>query len=171
MPGDSSETGVSSQSGNSRGTGRAHEAGAARRAAVQTRGYARIATEEAFAPAWMLERYESLLARRAVDDPGFQSLWGFYLGSRSERATQIIARLKELGGQRLADMDASGIDRQIISLTAPGVQVFDAASATALARDANDIQLVLNAAEIVAQPPDVIAQALERTLFENRLRQ
>ena len=138
MPGDSSETGVSSQSGNSRGTGRALEAGAARRAAVLTRGYASIATEEAFAPAWMLERYESLLARRAVDDPGFQSLWGFYLGSRSERATQIIARLKELGGQRLADMDASGIDRQIISLTAPGVQVFDAASAPALARDAND---------------------------------
>jgi len=119
-------------------TGSAGDAGAARLAAVRARGYARIATEEAFAPAWMLERYESLLAQRAVDDPGFQSLWGFYLGSRSPRATQIIARLKELGPQRLADMDASGIDRQIISLTAPGVQVFDTASATALARDAND---------------------------------
>src|ERR1700685_1097702 len=107
MPGDSSEPGDARQPG---------DAGVARQAAVRARGYARIATEEAFAPAWMLERYASLLARRAVDDPGFQSLWGFYLGSRSPRATQIIARLKELGPQRLADMDASGIDRQIISL-------------------------------------------------------
>src|ERR1700726_102930 len=96
-------------------------AGTARTAAARARGYERIATEEAFAPAWMLERYETLLARRAVDDPGFQSLWGFYLGSRSPRATQIIARLKDLGPQRLADMDATGIDRQVISLTAPGV--------------------------------------------------
>jgi 5-carboxyvanillate decarboxylase len=111
---------------------------AARLQAVQARGYARIATEEAFAPALMLERYRTLLARRAIDDPGFQSLWGFYLGSRSARATQIIAKLQDLGAQRLADMDATGIDRQIISLTAPGVQVFDAATAVAVARDAND---------------------------------
>jgi 5-carboxyvanillate decarboxylase len=109
-----------------------------RTAGVRARGYARIATEEAFAPGWMLERYQALLATRAVDDPGFESLWGFYLGSRSPRATQIIAKLKDLGSQRLADMDASGIDRQIISLTGPGVQVFDAATAAAVARDAND---------------------------------
>jgi 5-carboxyvanillate decarboxylase len=129
MPGISSDTGES---------GQPRDAGSERLAAAQARGYARIATEEAFAPGWMLDRYQSLLARRAVDDPGFQSLWGFYLGSRSPRATQIISRLKDLGPQRLADMDASGIDRQIISLTAPGVQVFDAATAASLARDAND---------------------------------
>ena len=40
--------------------------------------------------------------------------------------------------RRFADMDATGIDRQIISLTSPGVQVFDAATGTSLARDAND---------------------------------
>jgi len=114
------------------------DASSARAAGVRARGYARIATEEAFAPGWMLERYQSLLARRALDDPGFNSLWGFYLGSRSARATQIITRLKDLGPQRLADMDATGIDRQIISLTSPGVQVFDRASAVAMARDAND---------------------------------
>jgi 5-carboxyvanillate decarboxylase len=110
----------------------------ARLRAVSARGYARIATEEAFAPAAMLERYRTLLARRAIDDPGFESLWGFYLGSRSQRATQIIAKLQDLGPQRIADMDATGIDRQIISLTGPGVQVFDAATGSAMARDAND---------------------------------
>lgn len=114
------------------------DSSAARLQAVRARGYARIATEEAFAPAAMLERYRSLIAQRAIDDPGFESLWGFYLSSRSPRATQIIAKLQDLGAQRLADMDATGIDRQIISLTAPGVQVFDAATATAIARDAND---------------------------------
>ena len=111
---------------------------AARLAAISARGYARIATEEAFATRDMMQRYRDLLARRAVDDPGFQSMWGFYLGSSSARATSIIERLQELGEPRLADMDASGIDRQIISLTSPGVQVFDAATAVAIARDAND---------------------------------
>jgi 2,3-dihydroxybenzoate decarboxylase len=114
------------------------EQNAARLQAVQKRGYARIATEEAFAPAAMLEGYRKLLSRHAFDDPGFESLWGFYLGSRSARATQIITKLQDLGPQRIADMDASGIDRQIISLTGPGVQIFDAATAVSVARDAND---------------------------------
>jgi 5-carboxyvanillate decarboxylase len=35
-------------------------------------------------------------------------------------------------------MDASGIAKQLVLLTAPGVQVFDAPTGTALARDAND---------------------------------
>ena len=35
-------------------------------------------------------------------------------------------------------MDASGIAKQIVFLTAPGVQVFDAATGTSLAGDAND---------------------------------
>lgn len=111
---------------------------AARLESIRTRGYARIATEEAFAPKAMLERYRRLLDRHEYDDPGFRSLWGFYLGSPSPRARQIIAKLQDLGPQRLADMDATGIDRQITSLTGPGVQVFDAATAVSMAHDAND---------------------------------
>lgn len=98
------------------------------------RGYLRIATEEAFAPASVLEHYRKL----KLDDPGFNSLWGFYLGSPSERAQSVIRRLQDLGGERLADMDASGIDHQVIALTSPGTQVFDAATAAAIAIDAND---------------------------------
>ena len=49
-----------------------------------------------------------------------------------------MERITDLGARRLADMDASGIARQIVLLTAPGVQVFDAATGTSLARDAND---------------------------------
>ena len=101
-------------------------------------GYLRIATEEAFATRAMLDLYRKLLATKSLDDPGFTSLWGFYLGSPSPRATAIIERLQDLGERRIADMDDTGIDVQILSLTGPGVQVFDAATANAVAHDSND---------------------------------
>jgi 5-carboxyvanillate decarboxylase len=124
------------------------QAGAAPRIAVNP-GYRRIATEEAFAPAEMLNEYRRLLAARAVDDPGFLSMWGFYLNSKSPRATYIIAQLQDLGAQRLKDMDDTGIARQIISMTAPGVQIFDAATGKSIARSAND-----ELAEAVRRNPD-----------------
>jgi 5-carboxyvanillate decarboxylase len=101
-------------------------------------GYLRIATEEAFAPPELLAAWREMLDGGAVDDPGFRSLWGFYLNSDSERATSLRERLQDLGQRRLADMDATGIDRQIISLTAPGTQIFDAGRAVAMATLAND---------------------------------
>jgi 5-carboxyvanillate decarboxylase len=101
-------------------------------------GYLRIATEEAFAPPELLAAWREMLDAGSVDDPGFRSLWGFYLSSDSERATSLRERLQDLGERRLADMDATGIDRQIISLTAPGTQIFDAGRAVAMATLAND---------------------------------
>ncbi len=101
-------------------------------------GYLRIATEEAFAPPELLAAWREMLNAGTVDDPGFRSLWGFYLNSGSERATSLRERLQDLGQRRLADMDATGIDRQIISLTAPGTQIFDAGRAVAMATLAND---------------------------------
>jgi 5-carboxyvanillate decarboxylase len=100
--------------------------------------YHRIAAEEAWAPAWILERYRKLLEEKPASwDPGFRSLWGFFLGPKP-RATMLVKRIQELGAPRLADMDASGIAKQLVFLSAPGVQVFDAATATSLARQAND---------------------------------
>jgi 2,3-dihydroxybenzoate decarboxylase len=101
-------------------------------------GYKRIATEEAFATSEMLKHYAKLLAKGGIDDPGFHSLWGFYLNSKAPRAIAVIERLQDLGSRRIGDMDATGIDRQIISLTAPGVQILDKATAVSLARSAND---------------------------------
>jgi len=100
--------------------------------------YRRIATEEAFAPPEMMRMYRELLASGRCDDPGFKSLWGFYCGSSSERATAIIERLQDLGARRIADMDATGISVQILSLTSPGVQIFDADTARSLSVLAND---------------------------------
>lgn len=101
-------------------------------------GYRRIATEEAFIPPELHKLYRDLIASGGVSDPGFNSLVGYYLGSTSERARNVSERLQDLGSRRLADMDATGIDLQIISLTSPGVQVLKADAAIAMARLAND---------------------------------
>jgi 5-carboxyvanillate decarboxylase len=98
----------------------------------------RIAAEEAWAPADLLARYRKLLDEKpAAWDPGFRSLWGFFSGS-TPRATQLVARIQDMGAQRIADMDASGIAQQLVLLTAPGVQVFDPATGASLAREYND---------------------------------
>src|SRR5436190_10116197 len=101
-------------------------------------GYRRIATEEAFIPPELHKMYRDLIASGGVDDPGFNSLVGYYLGSTSERARNVSERLQDIGARRLADMDATGIDMQILSLTSPGVQVLKTDAAIAMARLAND---------------------------------
>jgi 5-carboxyvanillate decarboxylase len=100
--------------------------------------YLRIATEEAFITKDILAGFHRLLADKSFDDPGFRSLWGFYGTHPSARAKFINECLQGIGDQRIAHMDETGIDRQIIGLTAPGVQVFDPATGSALAIDAND---------------------------------
>ncbi|GAB2922130.1 amidohydrolase family protein [Paraburkholderia jirisanensis] len=99
--------------------------------------YARIATEEAFAPPEMLKIYRQILDG-PDPDPGFVSLLGFYMSSPSARARHIIECLTDLGEQRLRHMDEAGIDRQIIALTSPGVQVMDKDTAVPFAQLAND---------------------------------
>ena len=100
--------------------------------------YQRIAAEEAWAPPEILARYKKLLEEKPTSwDPGFHSLWGFFLG-QTTRATQLVTRIQDLGAGRLADMDASGIAKQLVFLTAPGVQVFDAQTAVSLSKTLND---------------------------------
>ena len=99
--------------------------------------YQRIATEEAFAPAEMINIYRKILAKSDVD-PGFQGLMGFYMSSPSARAQHIMRCLQDLDQIRLQHMDEAGIDRQVIALTAPGVQVMDKDTAVAFSRVAND---------------------------------
>jgi 5-carboxyvanillate decarboxylase len=101
--------------------------------------YRRIATEEAFAPPEVLEIYRTMVENKTLDDPGFNTMFGFYLSSPSLRSQQIRDYLIDLGEQRLSHMDARGIDMQVIALTSPGVQVMPAAQATACAALANDV--------------------------------
>lgn len=133
--------------------------------------YQRIATEEAFAPPDIIDRYRALLANGSYRDPGFESLWGFYGSNQNERIREVLARMTDLGDRRLRNMDATGIARQIVSLTAPGVQVFDAAEGAALARASNDFladavrrhpDRFSGLAAIAPQDPPAAARELER---------
>jgi 5-carboxyvanillate decarboxylase len=135
----------------------------------------RIATEEAWATREMFDLYRQMLAQGTIDDPGFKSLWGFYLSSPSARATFITERLQEMGEQRIQDMDASGIDKQILMLTSPGVQVFDAATAVSVAKSSNDqlAQAVrkyptryVGMAAVAPQNPQEAAKELERSVHQ-----
>jgi len=103
------------------------------------RGYLRIATEEAFATREQVDVYLRMV-RDGSADKGMVSLWGFYATSPSQRAVEIMERLLDLGERRIADMDATGIDKAILALTSPGVQpLLDVAEARTIARNANDL--------------------------------
>ncbi len=55
-----------------------------------------------------------------------------------DRAQHLFEQLGDLGDKRLAEMDKAGIDVQVLSLTAPGVEQLEPADAIALARESND---------------------------------
>jgi 5-carboxyvanillate decarboxylase len=113
------------------------------------RGYLRIATEEAFATREQIDIYLRMVTDGTADK-GMVSLWGFYARSPSERATQILERLLDLGEQRIRHMDETGIDKAVLALTSPGAQpLLDVAEARRLAQRANDYL-----AEQVAARPD-----------------
>jgi 5-carboxyvanillate decarboxylase len=57
---------------------------------------------------------------------------------RSPRGFEMEDRLLDLGEARLREMDANGIAMQVLSLSPPGVQRFEAADGTAWARKVND---------------------------------
>jgi predicted TIM-barrel fold metal-dependent hydrolase len=57
---------------------------------------------------------------------------------RDASARMVLPRLLDIDAGRLADMDANGVDMHLLSLTMPGVQMFDRDTAVALARLAND---------------------------------
>ncbi len=132
--------------------------------------YLRIATEEAFAPLELLQRWKAMLEKGTNLDPGFVGQWGYFLGP-TLRAQGIAARMSDLGEQRIHDMDSTGIARQILSLTNPGVQLFNPTEGAALAISFND-QLAAairkhpdrfsGLAAIAPQNPAAAAKELER---------
>ena len=82
-------------------------------------------------------------------------------------------RLTDLGEGRLTEMDTAGIDMQVLSLSFPGVELFDAADGTALARSVNDElsetvkrypQRFAGFAAIAPQDPVRAADELERAV-------
>src|ERR1700722_8664201 len=95
--------------------------------------YLRIATEEAWNIPEVLEAQVRLLARPgAPDDPSLRMAGMF------SKLHSLQRQLMDIGESRIARMDELGIDKQLLLLTAPGVQVLAPHEGTALARLPND---------------------------------
>jgi 2,3-dihydroxybenzoate decarboxylase len=93
---------------------------------------------------------------------------------RPEARERLLAELADFGETRLAAMDAGGVGRAVLSISGPGVQAEpDAAVATRLAREANDLLAVevqrrperyAGFAHLAMQDPAAAADELERTV-------
>lgn len=113
----------------------ASAAGQARKAPIR-----RIATEEAFATPELVKAWLEIAHANpgaSLDVPtGILSIFDNPRpGSNQDRFRR---QLLDLDTERLADMDQAGVDVQILSVTIPGVQMFEPAAASALAIVTND---------------------------------
>jgi uncharacterized protein len=90
-----------------------------------------------------------------------------------DRAAKLLAQLSDLGADRIAEMDAAGIDLQVLSLTSPGTEQLEAAEAMSIARDANDFlaeaikkhpSRFAGLATLPTAAPDKAADELQRTV-------
>ncbi len=97
-------------------------------------------------------------------------------GRDLKHSATLVEQLCDLDDRRIADMDAAGIDMQVLSLTAPGVEQLDATEAVALSREANDYlaQAVrrhpsrfAGFATLPTSAPEIAADELERTVREH----
>lgn len=60
------------------------------------------------------------------------------LRHRGDSFADVYQKLQDIGDKRVAEMDAAGIDMQVLSLSAPGVEQSDAEEQISAAREAND---------------------------------
>ena len=96
-------------------------------------------------------------------------------GPRSNFVEVVRGKLLDVGDGRIADMDASGIDVQVVSLVNSGMDKLEAATATALVRDANDkLAAAVRAhpdrfagfAALATQDPEAAAAEFERCVCQ-----
>jgi len=145
---------------------------------VANPAYRRIATEEAWISTGVLDGFARMLADEDFvrAEPGFASMGGFIY--RGGTTSPLAAALNNIGAERVSAMDELGIHMQVLSLTAPGVQVFDTDTGIALARDSNDelIEAVrrypdrfAGLAAVAPQQPAAAAREIERSVGESGL--
>jgi predicted TIM-barrel fold metal-dependent hydrolase len=100
---------------------------------------------------------------------------GNFSGPRAERSPDLMRLLEDYAVLRLADMDAAGIDVQVISHAPPGGQRLDTETGVSACRDVNDLLagIVANAPERFAAfatlpqfNPSAAADELQRSVEE-----
>jgi 5-carboxyvanillate decarboxylase len=103
--------------------------------AKPARKYRLIATEEAFAIPEQVDQFRKI-AGIAYSNPDLD-MWRGFLNPVAG-APPLLRRLLDLEGERIQIMDQAGVDMHLLSLTSPGVQMFDTETAVSLATVAND---------------------------------
>jgi uncharacterized protein len=87
----------------------------------------------------------------------------------------IAEPLLDVGEGRIEEMDAAGVDVQVLSLTAPGVEQMEAADAVAMARGTNDFlaeavrrhpERLAGFASLPTPDPDAAVRELDRAVNE-----
>ncbi|MEJ1965170.1 MAG: amidohydrolase family protein [Gammaproteobacteria bacterium] len=111
------------------------------------RKFRRIATEEAFSIPEVANALRDV-ARSPGSSLDLMLVKTIYDAQSDGPRARLRSMLLDLEEQRLRDMDENGVDVQLLLLTAPGVQMFDADTATELAVVAND-----RLAEVISRHP------------------
>jgi uncharacterized protein len=112
--------------------------------------------------------------------PGFLEGPGRQLKERALRfggaAATLLERLCDLGEKRIDEMDAAGIDIQVLSLTSPGTEQLEAADGITMAREANEFLAAAvkrnptrfaGFATLPTASPDKAAEELEQMVREH----
>lgn len=95
------------------------------------------------------------------------------------RFANLAEQLTDIGGGRIAEMDAAGIDVQILSLTSPGTEQLPSEESITVARNSNDALAraiekyptrLAGFAAIPTPVPDRAADELERTVRDYRFK-
>jgi 2,3-dihydroxybenzoate decarboxylase len=111
-----------------------------------TRGaddFYRISTEETFGISEIYDATAAYIKKSPDDEVGL---------GLPPKGSELVRKLLDLGDGRIADMDAGSIDKQVLSLWSPGVQIFDPAQGAELAALTND-----RLATAVKRHPDRLA--------------
>jgi 2,3-dihydroxybenzoate decarboxylase len=105
--------------------------------------YYRISTEETFGLPEIYDATAAVIQSNPSDEAGL---------GLPPKDSLIPRKLFDIGEGRIADMDEGRIDKQLLSLQSPGVQIFEADEGTELAALAND-----RIAEAVSKHPARLA--------------
>jgi uncharacterized protein len=100
-------------------------------------------------------------------------------GQPNSPIAAIPGKLTDLGASRIAEMDAAGIDMQVLSLNAPGVEQLDPEDQITLAKESNDyVAAAMQAhpdrfsafAALPVSKPDLAASELEHRIHDHGFR-
>lgn len=114
---------------------------------ADSKKWRRIATEEAFSIPEVAAGLRDV-AHSPTNSQDLILVERIYDAKADDVQARLLPRLLDLEKERLRDMDENGVAVHLLSLTAPGVQMFDADTATELAALANDLL-----AEVIKRHP------------------